>query len=174
MKKIISEKKYVFDEAIDNKINALAVSMTFILIGILLYFNILKIGNDRISIIIQWIFIIFGILIVFTSLGNKGESDNKIKGFDSLGIGIFFLICWYLINKFTFILIIIINIIILILGCYGTIRGILEILYSLKIKLNNLRRCGIFNIISEIFILLTKFSAFILTLLNILQALKII
>lgn len=170
-----NKKNIVFSEQIDEIINTLSISLTFIFIGLLLYFNFLKFGGDTFSNIIQWIFIIFGTLMIFTGLGNKGKNNPyKIKGFDSFGIGIFFLIIWHLISKFQSIIVIVISIIVLIIGVYGTIRGTIEILYSFKIKLQNIKNTGISKVITELILLLTKLSALILTILNILKALNIL
>lgn len=167
------EKKSVFNEQIDDIINTFSVSFTFIIIGLLLYFKVIKFGNENISNIIQWIFIIFGLLMIFTSVGQK-DNPYKIKGFDSIGIGIFFLIIWYLIKNIKMFLISFFSIFILIIGVYGTIRGLLEISYSLKIKLSNIKTKGISKLITELILFLTKLSALVLTILNILKALKII
>ena len=53
-----NKKNIVFSEQIDEIINTLSISLTFIFIGLLLYFNFLKFGGDTFSIIILWIFII--------------------------------------------------------------------------------------------------------------------
>ena len=60
-----NEKKnsIIFDKKIDDVINTLSISLTFIFIGILLYFELIKIGNNIVSTIVQWIFIIIGILM---------------------------------------------------------------------------------------------------------------
>lgn len=63
-----NEKKnsIIFDKKIDDVINTLSISLTFIFIGILLYFELIKIGNNIVSTIVQWIFIIIGILMITT------------------------------------------------------------------------------------------------------------
>lgn len=168
------EHKIVFNEQVDDYINTLSISITFITIGLLLYFKVLNFGNETISNILQWCFTIFGILMIFLGFNSKDDNPYKIKGFDSFGIGITFLIVWYLIKGFNFFLVIILAILILLIGIYGTIRGILEILYSLNLNLKNIKTKSISKIITEIIIFLTKLSALALTILNILQALKII
>lgn len=175
MKNNSKEKKYTFNEAIDNSINNLSVSLTFILIGVLLYFEILKFGNELTSNVIQWCFIIFGVLMIFTGLGKTGDDNPyKIKGFDSLSIGFIFIIIWYFFRNFTFFPFIILSVLILIVGVYGFIRGILEILYSLKLKFTKLKKESILKFTSELILFLAKISSLILTILNILKALNII
>lgn len=168
------EQKIVFNKQVDDYINTLAISITFITIGLLLYFNVLKFGNGTISNVFQWGFTIFGVLMIFTGFNSKEDNPYKIKGFDSFGIGIAFLIIWYLIKDFKFFLVVILAMFVLIIGIYGTIRGILEILYSLKLNLKNIKTKSLSKIMTELIVFLTKLSALILTILNILQALKIL
>lgn len=175
MKNKNEEKKYTFNKIVDDAINTLSISLTFIIIGILLYFGILKFGNKIISNIIQWCFIIFGTLMIFTGLGKTADDNTyKIKGFDSLGIGIIFVIIWYFLKNLTFFLFIILSIIVLIIGVYGSIRGVIEIIYSLKLNFTELKKKSISKFLSEMIIFLTKISALTLTILNILKALSII
>lgn len=168
------EQKIVFNKQVDDYINTLAISITFITIGLLLYFKVLNFSNETISNILQWCFTIFGVLMIFVGFNSKDDNPYKIKGFDSFGIGVTFLIIWYLIKDFNFFLIVILAILILVIGIYGTTRGVLEILYSLKLNLKNIKTKSISKIITELIIFLTKLSALALTILNILQTLKII
>ena len=169
MTKSNKKTNIVFDERIDDIINTLSISFTFILIGILLYFELIKIGNNIISTIVQWIFIIIGILMITTGFKKNENNNYNIKGFDSLGIGITFMIIWYFIKKFTFFLFVIIAIIVLIIGIYGTIRGILEISYSLKLNLKNKDSKNVKKFIKDLILFLTKTATLVLTLLNIIK-----
>lgn len=159
----------VFDENIDDIINTLSISFTFILIGILLYCELIKIGNNTISTIVQWIFIIIGLLMITTGFKKSENSNYNLKGFDSLGIGITFMIIWYFIKNLTFFLFVMIAIIALIIGVYGTIRGILEISYSIKLNFKNKDSKNIKKFIKDLILFLTKIATLVLTLLNIIK-----
>ena len=162
----------IFDEKIDDVINTLSISLTFILIGILLYFELIKIGNNIISTIVQWIFIVIGILMITTGFKKSENNNYNIKGFDSLGIGITFMIIWYFIKDLTFFLFVIITIIVLIIGIYGTIRGILEISYSLKLNLKNKDSKNVKKFIKDLILFFTKTATLVLTLLNIIKTIN--
>lgn len=171
-----NEKKnnIIFDKKIDDVINTLSISLTFIFIGILLYFELIKIGNNIVSTIVQWIFIIIGILMITTGFKKNENNNYNIKGFDSLGIGITFMIIWYFIKNLTFFLFVIIAIIVLIIGTYGTIRGILEISYSLKLNLKSKDSKNTKKFIKDLILFLTKIATLVLTLLNIIKTINTI
>ena len=172
MKKNKKKDSIVFSEQIDNTINSFAVSLTFISIGIFLYFNQTYFGNEMVSSIFQWTFITLGILMVFTSFStiNKKEKSN-IKGFDSLAIGIILLIIWFFLFRINSLTLNIISIFILIFGIYGNYRGLLEIFYSIIDSTKNKNKK--IKII-DILIFIAKIATFALTILNILQAIGIL
>ena len=79
------------------------------------------------------------------------------------------MIIWYFIKNLTFFLFVIIAIIVLIIGTYGTIRGILEISYSLKLNLKSKDSKNTKKFIKDLILFLTKIATLVLTLLNIIK-----
>ena len=75
MNEKLKEKKIVFSEEIDSTISGFALVITFIVIGIFLIFNKEYFGNQIVSAVIQWLFIIIGCLGFATEISkiNKGN-----------------------------------------------------------------------------------------------------
>lgn len=155
MSKEKEPKEIVFSEQVDSCIDGLTLGFAFIAIGIFLllipdYFGIKIVGQ-----IVRWIFIIIGALGLFVELG-KLKPISTIKGFDDLWMGIILLAVWsavFLLTKkwiwraLGFVL--------LILGTYGSCRGVLKIIYSVvRNRRSGSEKKGI--IVSDIVVFLTK------------------
>lgn len=121
------------------------------------------------STVIKIVFIVLGIL-GFITFVNKFNKNHQIKGMDNLIVGIVVILIWFLI--YFYLKSTIANTIMfffLILGLYGTCRGILEILYSIKNESKN-----IFEVIKRMMSILSELFGIMLIMIQILQALKII
>lgn len=122
------EKKIEFSEEIDNSINGYAVAFTFIGISIFLINNLEYFGNKIVSIVILSIFSIIGVLGTFSEL----EKNTKIKGLGDLIVGLLFFSVWLLIYFFgKSIVANVLGFIIMIIGVYGTLLGIIKLLVSI-------------------------------------------
>ena len=89
-------KKIIFNEEIDSAISGYTLAITFVGIGVFLLNNLDYFGNNIVSIVILSIFSFIGIIGTFIELGKNKE----IKGFDDIGMGLFFFIPWLLIYIF--------------------------------------------------------------------------
>ena len=158
-------KKIVFNEEIDSAISGYTLAITFVGIGIFLLNNLDYFGNKTVSIVILSIFSFLGIVGTFIELGKNKE----IKGFDDLGIGLFFFIPWLLIFLLGHKLWLnVIGFILLILGVYGLVGGAIKILVSFVINdksSNNKFK----KIIITFFKLLPAIATFVLVVCNILK-----
>lgn len=126
------EKKVTFSEEIDSSIDGFALGITFVLLAFFeVYFKIF--GNRLVEIILAIGLLLFGIFGTLTEIGKI--STDKIKGVDDLVAGLIIAIIPILIIlKFDILILNIIMFIVLAFGTFGAMKGVIEILYSLKIK----------------------------------------
>ncbi|MBE5820726.1 MAG: hypothetical protein E7310_07995 [Clostridiales bacterium] len=159
------KKKVEFTEEINSAINGYALAITFIIIGLFLLYNLDYFGNNVVSIVILSIFTFFGVVGTFIEL-----SRNKIiKGLDDFGIGIVIFIPWLLLyillnniwsNIPSFIL--------LFLGTYFLISGIIKIGYSIMINARKSNKKTT-TVIKDIFKILPSLASFVLVIFNIIK-----
>ncbi len=126
------EKKVIFSEEIDSSIDGFALGITFVLVAFFeVYFKIF--GNRMVEIVLAIGLLLFGIFGTLIEIG-KISTDN-IKGGDDLVTGLFFAApSVFIIFKFNKVILNIIMFIVLAFGIFGAMKGVIEILYSLKIK----------------------------------------
>ena len=126
------DKKVIFSKEIDSSITGFALGISFVLLaGLIYYFDIFHwIIVDR---IIAIILLIIGICGTCIEIGRINV--EKIKGKDDLLLGLLFTIpALFLIFKYDQIVLNIICFWVLLLSLFGTIKGIIEVLYSLRIQ----------------------------------------
>lgn len=159
------EKKIVFNETIDNAISGYSLAITFIGIGIFLLNNLNYFGNKTISIVILSVFSIIGVIGTFIELGKSTE----IKGIDDIGAGLVFFVPWlliYLFAKKNWLNIL--GFILLVIGVYGIVTGIIKVFVSMFYKRNTNE--NIFKNISINFLkVLPAIASFILVIFNIIK-----
>lgn len=170
-KKDSKEKVPVFSELIDSKINGYAIGISFLGISAFLLIN-----NSYLhwTILTYFVGAIFGIIGV-AGIGTELDKSKKIKGIGNLVIGFLFLGIWIA----AFILLKnnpisnAISLPALVVGAYGFIRGLLELLYSVWIETITSER-SFTKIVKAILVLLTQLCGLTLTILNILKIFKIV
>lgn len=126
------EKKVIFSEEIDSSIDGFALGITFVLVAFFeVYFKIF--GNRMVEIVLAIGLLLFGTFGTLIEIG-KISTDN-IKGGDDLVTGLFLAApSVFIIFKFNKVILNIIMFIVLAFGIFGAMKGVIEILYSLKIK----------------------------------------
>ena len=169
-----NNKEVMFSENIDNSIKGFALVVTFIGTGTFMIFHREYLGDTIISKIIQWLFIIIGIVGLCVEICDlmKNKKEKQIQGLSDLVLGIVFLVIWWLmyINNTANI----ISFAFLVLGLYGTSRGTLEVAYSF-INLNkNGKKIITWKLIKDIVLLVSEILAGIVAIINILQATNLI
>ncbi|MGN1342818.1 MAG: hypothetical protein ACI4VL_06500 [Bacilli bacterium] len=171
-----NKKKIVFDEKIDSSINGFALVFAFIIIGIILQFDNSFFGNA--TTIIKVVFVVVGILGLFTEISNLNISYN-IKGLDNIGLGIFLLIISYILkvyittNNWFNILSILYEMIlffVILLSIYGFCRGLIEMIYSLYKNYKEKNKKG--KLFSSTMVILTQLFGLILILAQIYDIFK--
>ena len=160
------DKKIVFSEEIDSSINGIALGTAFVMLSIfVVYF---KIFNTIAEKFIAVILLELGIAGTLTEIGRIKKED--IKGLDDLIVGVLLtVVSVVVILKFRNVALNIGLFIVLLLGSYGMIRGILEILYSLKLqrrKSNNVK-----IEIMKIVVAVTEFISLIVVILQLVKEL---
>lgn len=161
------DKKIVFSEEIDSSINGIALGTAFVMLSIfVVYFKIFN--NTIVEKVIAVILLAFGIAGTLTEIGRIKKED--IKGVDDLIVGLLLTVfSVVVILKFRNVALNIGLFIVLLLGSYGMIRGILEILYSLKLqrrKSNNVK-----IEIMKIVVAITEFISLIVVILQLIKEL---
>ena len=160
------DKKIVFSEEIDSSINGIALGTAFVMLSIfVVYFKIFN--NTIVEKVIAVILLAFGIAGTLTEIGRIKKED--IKGVDDLIVGLLLTVfSVVVILKFRNVALNIGLFIVLLLGSYGMIRGILEILYSLKLQ----RRSNNVKIeIMKIVVAITEFISLIIVILKLVKEL---
>lgn len=163
----IDRKKIVFSEEIDSSINGIALGTAFVMLSIfVVYFKIFN--NTIAEKFIAVILLELGIAGTLTEIGRIKKED--IKGLDDLIVGVLLtVVSVVVILKFRNVALNIGLFIVLLLGSYGMIRGILEILYSLKLqrrKSNNVK-----IEIMKIVVAVTEFISLIVVILQLVKEL---
>lgn len=177
MKQDNKEKKIVFSEKIDSTISGLALVLTFILIGVFLLFNSQYFGNEITAKVIQWIFIVVGTLGFGSEISKiKKDKEKRIKGIDDIITGIVVILIWFLVykivnnttgNSIAFLL--------LILGTFGTFKGIIEVIYSaMQLKKEKSNKKVNTEIMKDVMLMLSQIAGICLIAVQILQALGVI
>lgn len=124
-------KKIVFTEEIDSSIGGFSLGIAFVLVSVfVIYF---KIFNNLIAErIVAIVLLVIGIVGTLTELGKIKKDDIKggddlLTGFIVTGVSVvtIFKVEWLLCDILSFLF--------LLIGAFGTIKGIIEIIYSLKL-----------------------------------------
>lgn len=161
------KKKVIFNEQIDSSISGFSLVCAFLIIGLFLQFN-----SDFFGVATNWIkilFIIIGFMGLFTEMSNLNER-LEIKGFDNIAIGMVFLIPTYImkfsidISKWLTIFAIpylIVMCILLFVSICLFSEGLLQIFYSIYIKIKN-NKTTKKSILSRIIVVLTQLASLVL------------
>ena len=121
-------KKIVVNEGVDNFVNSLALSTTFIILGILLTVVEDFMGDSIVNSIVRWVFVILGVAGFASSFGSD---NNKIKGMGDIAMGLAFLLVALLVFSYAPVLIRGIGaLLLLLLGVYGMLRGVMFFAYT--------------------------------------------
>lgn len=169
-----NNKDIMFSENIDNSIKGFALVVTFIGTGAFMIFHREYLGDTIIAKIIQWAFIIIGIIGLCIEIHNliQNKKEKQIYGISDFVLGVVFMIIWWLMYKNN--VANIISFIFLVLGLYGTSRGTLEMGYSF-INLNKMGKKIITgNLIKDIVLIISEVLAAVVAIINILQATNLI
>lgn len=161
--------KIVFNKDIDSKITGIALILAFLITGLFLIKYPNYFGNELISKIIRWVFIIIGVLGIIAEF-QKNKNSN-IKGFDNLVLGIVLIGIWAFLFIYTnAVWVNALSFILFPVGCYGLILGIIQICYSSAKALKSGKNTKQ-GLASDIILLMTKIASLILV---IIQAVKVL
>ncbi len=165
------EKKIVFSEEIDSRIDGLTLGFAFIAVGLFLLFVPDYFGNKLAGQIVRWVFIVIGALGLFVEFG-KVKPISDIKGFDDFWVGILLLAAWAALYFLTQnLLCSIAGFFFLVLGLYGTFQGLFRIIYSIRLNRKNKAQSKS-TIVSDILIFLTKVISLALVVLQLVKAIQ--
>lgn len=165
------QKKIVFSEEIDSRIDGLTLGFAFITVGLFLLFIPDYFGNKLTGQIVRWVFIVIGALGLFVEFG-RVKPISDIKGFDDFWVGILFLAVWtalYLLTQ-NF-LCNIAGFFCLVFGLYGSFRGLFRIIYSIRLNRKNKAQSKS-TIVSDVLIFLTKVISLALVVLQLVRAIQ--
>ncbi|KYG92157.1 hypothetical protein [Metasolibacillus sp. FSL K6-0083] len=144
----------------------IALSITFFIIGGLLYFNPYYTGSIVFSYLLTILSLLIGIIGLGIELNKLGDQTVKL-GFDDLGIGLGLVIAWATIYYFFPIWWVnLITLILLFFGIYGTTIGAIKVLRNLFLSKK--------SFLLKLPIVIVQFTAFIAAIFTILNILKII
>lgn len=121
-------KKTVVSEEVDKFINSLALSITFITLGILLTVIDDFMGDATVTSVTRWVFVVLGTLGFASSFGNE---KSGIKGMGDISMGLAFLffallVFWLAPKPFGGVG----ALLILLIGVYGMLRGVIYFAYT--------------------------------------------
>lgn len=126
------DKKIIFSEEIDSSIAGFSLGITLVLVSLFVYYTGLF-HNKIIEILVAIVLVFTGIVGTFLEIG-KAKSEN-IKGIDDFCLGMIFSSIAVLgVLKYDKLTLNCVCFIVLLISVFATIRGILNILYSLKIQ----------------------------------------
>lgn len=165
------QKKIIFSEEIDSKIDGLTLGFAFIIVGLFLLLVPNYFGNELVGQIVRWIFIVIGALGLLVEL-SKSKPISEIKGFDSLWVGVLFLAGWaalfFLVKDSLWS---VAGFFCLIFGTYGVLQGVFQIIYSIRLnQKNKVQTKG--NIASDMLLFLTKLVSLALVVFQLIKAIQ--
>lgn len=165
------QRKIVFSEEIDSRIDGLTLGFAFIAVGLFLIFAPDYFGSKLAGQILRWVFIVIGGAGLFVEFG-KIKPISDITGFNDLWVGILFLAAWIALYFLAQnILCNIIGFFCLVVGAYGAFRGLFRIIYSVLRSWKNNRHSKS-TVISDVLIFFTKVTSLALVVLQLVKALQ--
>lgn len=155
------EKSIVFSKEVDSSINGFAVGISFSLISAFMFW---KSDYFSLPVITYSVGALLGAIGIW-GCGIEISRIIRIKGFSDFILGAFFLLLWgVLYFVFNLLVLNVIGFLLLVLGCYGSLRGLFFIGYSFAVGMK-----GKGGLLKNLLLLLTQLSGVILTILNILK-----
>ncbi|AJA48650.1 hypothetical protein CPAST_c25810 [Clostridium pasteurianum DSM 525 = ATCC 6013] len=152
-----------------NTKDELALSFSFLIIGLYFVFIPKFFGNEFITRTVSIIVILIGILGLTIEL-NKIIEKHKIIGFDDFGVGLILVIITQLLHYyFLYIWLNVLFSFILLLGIFGLVRGLITIIGNMSINKPSIK-----NMLIKALIIISQIIAFIAALLQSMQILKIV
>lgn len=126
------DKKIVFSEEIDSSIAGFSLGITLILVALFVYYLELF-HNKIIEILVAIILVFIGMIGTFLEIG-KAKNDS-IKGIDDFSLGLIFSsIAVFGVLKYNKLFLNVVCFFVLLISVFATVRGVLSILYSLRIQ----------------------------------------
>ena len=151
----------------EKQIDSIALALTFVALGLVLTFIPQFFGDEFATNILRWIFVFLGLVGFASSFNNK---DSQISGMTDIALGVLFLIIG--IAAYSFIPAPyggIISIVVLLFGIFGTLRGVLILLYTTKRTLKQRQDHEQSGNAAAILELLTKLAALAMMIIQIVQ-----
>lgn len=165
------EKKIVFSKEVDSLIDGLTLAFAFIIVGLFLLLVPDYFGSKLVGQVVRWVFIIIGSLGLLTEFG-KLKPISNIKGLDSLWVGALLLGGWaalFFLAESLFLNIV--GFILMVIGLYGTLQGLFQIIYSVQISRKNKTQSSA-PIISDLLVFLTKIVSLTLVVFQLIKAIQ--
>lgn len=162
-----SKKRSTISKSAEKQIDSIALALTFVVLGLVLTFIPQFFGDEFVTNILRWIFVFLGLVGFASSFNNK---DSQISGTTDIALGVLFLIIG--IAAFSFISAPwggIISIVVLLFGIFGTLRGVLILLYTTNRMLKQRQDHGRSSNTAAILELLTKLAALTMVIIQIAQ-----
>lgn len=165
-----SSKKNFLSENVRSIINAISLLLTYIVIGLLLYFSKNFFGSVTKAIVIG--FTAVGIIGIITE-GRKLNISYNMKGLDNVLLGSILMVIFYLLkvfiktdsyNKIAVFVFQIVLFLFLLTAVFVFCKGLLEMIYSMALKSKDK---GIGIIVSSILVMIAQITALIILLLQI-------
>lgn len=165
------EKKIIFSEIIDKKINGFALGISFMLISTFLLLNNTYFYWEGLTYFIGAFFGMIGL----AGVGVELDKSKKIKGIGNLVVGLiaFGIWLWIYISLENNAWANFLSLIFLIFGVYGIVKGLIEFFYSIWLEIANSNR-SFTKITKAIFLFITQLCGLALTILNILKIFKLV
>ncbi len=165
-----SSKRVVFNENVMSIINAISILVTYIVIGLILYFKSNFFGSVTKAIVIG--FTAVGILGIITE-GRKLNINYKLKGLDNVLVGTILMVIFYLLrvfvktDKYGEIAVFVYQIVLflfLLTSVFVFCKGIMEMIYSMVLKSKDK---GVGVIISSTLVMIAQIAALFILILQI-------
>jgi len=165
-----SSKKVVISDNVRSIINAISILITYIVIGLLLYFNNNFFGSVTKAIVIGFTGV--GVLGIITE-GRKLNISYNLKGLDNVLIGSILMVLFYLLrvfiktDKYGEIAVFVYQIVLflfLLTAVFVFCKGIMEMIYSMSLKSKDK---GIGVIISSTLVMIAQIIALFILILQI-------
>lgn len=170
--------RIVFGKEIDSAINGFAIGAAFLGIGVFLLIKPDYFSAPIASYIVGAVIGLFGTF----GIGVELSKTARIKGIDSISLGIVFLLIWLaMYMKIQTLWSNILSFILLMIGCYAVFLGLFQSVYSIirnikeridQKKDNSKQDNGSAGIISQIVLFLTQLCGLGLAIVNIVKAIN--
>ena len=168
------ESKYIFSGEVDRAVGGAAVGMAFVVVAIFVTLNKTYLINETVTIVVRWLFLLFGTPIALACLLHKAKCNSN-----RLASGVFISGLWLLQYLYLdFLWTRVLGLLLLFLAAFLIFQELFSLIYSLIEKLkrssDNNVKAEKYEVTNSLFALIATILGLILVAMQMLQQIGVI